>query len=224
MALAIFDLDYTLLAGDSDHSWGQFLVDEGLVDALDYKTKNDHFYEQYKAGTLDIAEYLRFSLKPLTQHPLPLLLEARERFLRDRILPLISQKSRALIAKHQAQGDTLLIITATNGFVTYPIAQLLGIEHIIAPHPECIDGRYTGKIVGTPSFQQGKVTRLHDWLHEQQLNLVGSWFYSDSHNDLPLLELVDHPVVVNADPTLANIAQARGWPTLNLKDDENEMA
>lgn len=218
MALAIFDLDNTLLNGDSDHSWGQFLVDEKMVDAQTYKIQNDRFFAQYKAGTLDIFEYLAFSLKPLTQHPLPVMLQARARFLQERIAPIISQKSRDLIAKHQAWGDTLLIITATNGFVTYPIAQMLNIEHIIAPHPEVVDGAYTGRIVGIPSFQHGKVERLQAWLREHQQTLAGSWFYSDSHNDLPLLEQVEHAVAVDPDATLLAIAQERHWPIISLKD------
>lgn len=216
MALAIFDLDHTLLSGDSDHAWGQYLVDRNLVDPADHQRRNDYFYEQYKAGTLDIHEYLSFALKPLTEHPLTLMLEERTAFLKDRIAPLISQKSRDLIAKHKAAGDTLLIITATNGFVTYPIAELLGIEHIIAPEPELIDGTYTGKIVGIPSFQQGKVTRLNGWLEQQQLDLQGSYFYSDSHNDLPLLEVVDHPVAVDPDDTLKARAEQQGWPIISL--------
>ncbi|WP_419812235.1 HAD family hydrolase [Bacterioplanoides sp.] len=216
MALAIFDLDHTLLSGDSDHAWGQYLVDRNLVDPADHQRRNDYFYEQYKAGTLDIHEYLNFALKPLTEHPLALMLEERNTFLKERITPLISQKSRDLIAKHKAAGDTLLIITATNGFVTYPIAEILGIEHIIAPEPEFVDGAYTGGIVGIPSFQHGKVTRLNDWLEQQQLDLQGSYFYSDSHNDLPLLEVVDHPVAVDPDDTLKARAQQQGWPIISL--------
>lgn len=216
MALAIFDLDHTLLSGDSDHAWGQYLVDRNLVDPADHQRRNDYFYEQYKAGTLDIHEYLNFALKPLTEHPLALMLEERNTFLKERITPLISQKSYDLIAKHKAAGDTLLIITATNGFVTYPIAEILGIEHIIAPEPEFVDGAYTGGIVGIPSFQHGKVTRLNDWLEQQQLDLQGSYFYSDSHNDLPLLEVVDHPIAVDPDDTLKARAQQQGWPIISL--------
>ncbi|MFC3681870.1 HAD family hydrolase [Bacterioplanoides pacificum] len=212
----IFDLDHTLLSGDSDHAWGQYLVDRGLVEPAEHQRRNDYFYQQYKAGTLDIHEYLTFALKPLTQHPLELMLAERQRFLDERIKPLISQKSRDLIAKHQQAGDTLLIITATNGFVTYPIAGLLGIEHIIAPEPELIDGNYSGAIVGIPSFQHGKVTRLQQWLEDKQLDLSGSYFYSDSHNDLPLLELVDHPVAVDPDDILNARAQQQGWPVISL--------
>lgn len=218
MALAIFDLDHTLIDGDSDHAWGQFLVENQLVDVAEYKQKNDWFFEQYQAGQLDVHEYLTFALKPLTQFPLDELMQLRERFLNECIRPIIHQKSWDLIAKHQAQGDTLLIITATNGFITYPIAQLLGIEHIIAPHPEFIDGAYTGKIVGVPSFHQGKVIRLQDWLKEHNKSLEGSWFYSDSHNDLPLLEVVDYPIAVDPCSKLESIATARQWPIISLKD------
>ena len=216
MALAIFDLDHTLLSGDSDHSWGQYLVDRKLVDPEENKRRNDYFYEQYKAGTLDIHEFLAFALKPLTEHPLEMMLTEREQFLKERIEPLISQKSRDLIQKHKDQGDALLIITATNGFVTHPIAELLGIDDIIAPEPEFVDGAYTGGIVGIPSFQHGKVTRLNSWLEEQQLTLEGSYFYSDSHNDLPLLEIVDNPVAVDPDDTLKAKAEQQGWPIISL--------
>ena len=217
MALAIFDLDHTLLSGDSDHAWGQYLVDRGLVDPAVHQQRNDHFYEQYKSGTLDIHEYLEFAMRPLTQYDTEQMLAERERFLTERIDPLITQHARDLIEKHRAAGDALLIITATNGFVTYPIAARLDIEHIIAPHPEVVDGRYTGKTVGIPSFQGGKVTRLNDWLDEHQHSLEGSYFYSDSHNDLPLLRIVDHPVAVDPDDTLKGAAEAAGWPIISLR-------
>ena len=217
MALAIFDLDHTLLSGDSDHAWGQYLVDRGLVDPAIHQQRNDHFYEQYKSGTLDIHEYLEFAMRPLTQYDTEQMLAERERFLIERIDPLITQHARDLIEKHRAAGDVLLIITATNGFVTYPIAARLDIEHIIAPHPEVVDGRYTGKTVGIPSFQGGKVTRLNDWIAEHQHSLEGSYFYSDSHNDLPLLLIVDHPVAVDPDDTLKAAAEAAGWPIISLR-------
>lgn len=218
MALAIFDLDHTLLAGDSDHAWGQFMVDNQLVDPVLYKQQNDMFYEHYQAGKLDIHEYLAFTLNTLTQHPLETMLNMRERFLQERIEPLITQKSRDLITKHKQQGDTLLIITATNGFITYPIAEMLGIENIIAPHPEMVDGKYTGRIEGVPSFHEGKVVRLNDWLSQREVTLEGSFFYSDSRNDLPLLEIVDHPVAVDPDDFLAEVAQQNGWPIISLRD------
>ena len=219
MALAIFDLDHTLLSGDSDHAWGQFLVDRGLVDPEVHQRRNDHFYEQYKAGSLDIHEYLEFAMRPLTEYDADHMHAERDIFLNDRIEPLVSQKARDPIRHHEERGDTLLIITATNGFVTYPIAERLGIAHIIAPHPEVIDGRYTGKTVGIPSFQDGKVTRLKSWMEEHQHDMQGSYFYSDSHNDLPLLRLVDHPVAVDPDPTLQAEAEANGWPVISLRID-----
>jgi|TARA_B100000029_G_scaffold514724_3_gene618713 HAD superfamily hydrolase (TIGR01490 family) len=219
VALAIFDLDHTLLSGDSDHAWGQFLVDRGLVDPEVHQRRNDHFYEQYKAGSLDIHEYLEFAMRPLTEYDADHMHAERDIFLNDRIEPLVSQKARNLIRHHEERGDTLLIITATNGFVTYPIAERLGIAHIIAPHPEVIDGRYTGKTVGIPSFQDGKVTRLKSWMEEHQHDMQGSYFYSDSHNDLPLLRLVDHPVAVDPDPTLQAEAEANGWPVISLRID-----
>ena len=218
MALAIFDLDHTLLAGDSDHAWGQFLVDKEIVDPEHHQKQNDYFYEQYKAGCLDIHEYLAFALKPLSNQPLQQMLALREEFLEHRIQPLVTEKARQLIQQHREQGDDLLIITATNAFVTRPIGKLLGIEQLIAPEPEIINGEYTGGIVGIPSFQQGKVIRLNDWLEQHGKDLQGSWFYSDSHNDLPLLEKVDNPVAVDPDDILRDTATSKGWPVISLRD------
>ncbi len=218
MALAIFDLDHTLLSGDSDHAWGQFLVDSKIVEPEHHQKQNDYFYEQYKAGSLDIEEYLSFALKPLTENALEDMLNLREQFIENRIKPLITQKARDLIAKHQQAGDDLLIITATNAFVTRPIAQLLGFEELIAPEPEIVDGQYTGGITGIPSFQQGKVTRLEMWLEEKQIDLTGAFFYSDSHNDLPLLKIVDNPIAVDSDEILTDTAKRNGWPIISLRD------
>lgn len=218
MALAIFDLDHTLLSGDSDHAWGQFLVDSKIVEPEYYQRQNDYFYEQYKAGSLDILEYLAFALKPLTEQPLETMLALRETFIEQRIKPLITDKARALIAKHKQAGDDLLIITATNAFVTRPIATLLGFKELIAPEPELIDGQYTGGISGIPSFQQGKVTRLEEWLTEKQMSLEGAFFYSDSHNDLPLLNIVDNPIAVDADEILTDTATRNGWPIISLRN------
>ena len=220
MALAIFDLDHTLLAGDSDHAWGQFLVDQALVDVEQHQRRNDEFYLQYQAGTLDINEYLEFAMAPLTQYPRQQMEQLRQQFLDQCISPLISHKARQLVSKHQQQGDICLIITATNGFVTYPIAEMLGIEHIIAPHPELVDGQYTGKTIGIPSFQDGKVTRLNAWLAEHGQHLEGSYFYSDSHNDLPLLKIVDHPVAVSPDDRLQQFAEEHSWPVISLLDED----
>ncbi len=219
MALAIFDLDNTLIAGDSDHGWGEFLVEKGLVDAELFQQKNDYYYQQYNQGTLDINEYLEFSLQPLTRYPLTQLHKIRAEFVQTKILPLIPVKSRALLKKHKEQGDYLLIITATNLFVTEPIAQELAVDDIIATEPEMINGQYTGKVAGIPSFQHGKVTRLADWLQKTGLSLDGSYFYSDSHNDLPLLKQVTYPVAVDADDTLLAHAKTQNWPIISLRDE-----
>jgi HAD superfamily hydrolase (TIGR01490 family) len=218
VALAIFDLDHTLLSGDSDHAWGQFLVDTRIVEPEHHQRQNDYFYEQYKAGCLDIEEYLTFALKPLTEQPLENMLALRETFIEQRIKPLITDKAWALINKHQQAGDDLLIITATNAFVTRPIATLLGFDELIAPEPELINGQYTGRITGIPSFQQGKVTRLEMWLAEKQIDLAGAFFYSDSHNDLPLLNIVDNPIAVDADEILTDTAIRNGWPIISLRN------
>lgn len=217
MALAIFDLDNTLIAGDSDHGWGQFLVDQGIVDKAAFERANDQFYQDYLNGVLDMDRYLEFSLAPLAQHPKQQLLLWREQFMADVIAPIMLEKAKQLVAKHREQGDTLLIITATNRFVTEPIAEALGIPHLIATEPEEIDGEYTGKVSGLPSFQEGKVTRLNSWLEETGLTLENAWFYSDSHNDLPLLERVDHPVAVDPDATLLKTAEERQWTVLSLR-------
>lgn len=220
MALAIFDLDHTLLSGDSDHAWGQFLVDNNIVDSSHYEHQNNYFYEQYKSGGLDINEYLSFVLKPLTENPLDAMLALRNRFIDERIKPLITQKAWDLINQHKRAGDDLLIITATNSFITRPIATILGIENLIAPEPEIKSGQYTGGITGIPSFQQGKVTRLNSWLTENKVSLSGAFFYSDSHNDLPLLNIVDNPIAVNADDILMATAKRNHWPIISLRNDD----
>ncbi|WPL15155.1 Phosphoserine phosphatase [Thiorhodovibrio winogradskyi] len=217
MRLTIFDLDNTLLDGDSDYLWGRHLIEQGVVDGVDYECKNSTFYADYRNGCLDIDAFLGFSLKPLSEHPLAILQAWRDAFVRDKIEPIILPEARALIEKHRDAGDRLLIITATNRFVTEPIAERLGIADLIATDPEFLDGRYTGRVAGTPAFQQGKVERLHQWLREQGLTLAESHFYSDSINDLPLLSAVSHPVAVNPDLQLAAIAHDRGWPILSLR-------
>lgn len=217
MALAIFDLDNTLLAGDSDYLWGQFLVARGLVDGALYAQENERFYRDYREGTLDIHAFLRFALRPLRDHPRGLMEALRDEFLRERIAPIMLPAARALIEGHRVAGDTLLIITATNAFVTAPIAQAFGVPHLIATEPELRGGVYTGEVVGTPAFREGKVSRLDDWLADRGQGLAGSSFYSDSHNDLPLLLRVDHPVAVDPDPRLRAEADARGWPIVSLR-------
>ena len=218
MALAIFDLDNTLLNGDSDYLWGQFLAQQGHVDAAYYEKENQRFYDEYVAGTLDIFEFLEFSLAPLSQIEMTELTRLHNIFMDQFIRPAITNKSRALIKEHALKKDTLLIITATNLFITAPIAEELGIKNILATEPELINNRYTGKVFGTPCFREGKVERLTDWLKETGGNLADSCFYSDSHNDLPLLEMVKKPIAVDPDDTLRSHAEMKGWNIISLRD------
>jgi HAD superfamily hydrolase (TIGR01490 family) len=217
VTLAIFDLDNTLLAGDSDYLWGQFLVEKGVVDKASYEGKNQRFYADYKAGKLDIQAFLAFQLRPLAEHDLETLHAWRAEFLAREIEPIVLPAARALIEHHRRRAHRLLIITATNRFVTAPIARALGIEELLATEPGFDGTRYTGCPVDIPCFQEGKVIRLQRWLEETGCSLEGSWFYSDSMNDLPLLERVTHPVAVDPDARLAAYAQARGWPIISLR-------
>lgn len=218
MSLAIFDLDNTLIADDSDYLWGQFLVDQGIVDKHQYEAANARFYEDYKQGTLDIVEFLRFSLQPLARHDPRQLFSWRDRFVSEIITPILLEPALELVAKHKNRGDTLLVITATNRFVTEPIAKLYGIDHLLATPPEFVDGRYTGNFVGEPCFQEGKVRLLQQWLEDNRETMNGSWFYSDSHNDLPLLNRVDHAVAVDPDEKLKDHARKAGWPIISLRN------
>ncbi len=218
MTIAIFDLDHTLLAGDSDHAWGQFLVERGVVDAAAYKRQNDRFYEAYRAGTLDIGEYLQFALRPLAEHELRVLANWRAEFMRSVVLPMIWPSARGLVDKHRQAGHTLIILTSTNDFIAGPIAAEFAVPHLIATRAELLAGRYTGRHCGTPCYREGKVTRLSEWLQAHGEGLGESWCYSDSHNDLPLLALVAHPVAVNPDPALRAHAQVHGWTILSLQD------
>jgi len=218
MSLALFDLDNTLLSDDSDHLWGEYLCHIGVVDVQAYKAANDYFYAAYKAGTLDIMEFLSFSLQPLAAHPMVQLLAWREEFIEHYIKPVILPKGLELIDKHRAKGDSLMIITATNRFVTEPIAKLLNIPHLLATEPEILDGRYSGKVSGTPCFQQGKVTRLEAWLQGCSMTLQGSCFYSDSHNDLPLMKKVEQAVAVDPDDALRQYALQHDWRIISLRD------
>ncbi len=218
MNLAIFDLDNTLLDGDSDYGWGQFLVRQGLVERDFYERENRRFYDEYRRGVLDIDEFLRFSLKPLAENDPERMVALRRRFVEEIVEPMILPAARHLLRQHRERGHYLLIITATNRFVTEPIAERLGVDDLIATDPEMVDGRYTGKVAGVPSFREGKVTRLTQWLETHGANLASSWFYSDSHNDLPLLEMVTHPVAVDADETLRQHAEFKGWPIITLRD------
>jgi HAD superfamily hydrolase (TIGR01490 family) len=215
--LAIFDLDNTLLAGDSDHSWGDFLCRRGHVDAVQYQARNDAFYADYCAGKLDVVAYQNFSQAILGRTPMEQLARWHAEFMREVIEPLILAKGEALLQQHREQGDRLLIITATNRFVTGPIAARLGVDTLLATECAMRDGRYSGTLTGIPCYQEGKVTRLQLWLEEQGLSLQDSYFYSDSRNDLPLLEQVSHPVAVDPDEVLRNTALARGWPIISLR-------
>ncbi|MDY7219997.1 HAD family hydrolase [Denitrificimonas sp. JX-1] len=218
MRLAIFDLDNTLLAGDSDHLWGEYLCAQGLVDVEAYRAKNDQFYQDYLSGQLDVIAYQNFCQEVLGRTDKEMLSQWHADFMRDYIEPIILPKGEKLLAKHRAAGDLVMIITATNRFITGPIAQRLGVEHLIATECGMQDGQYTGELVNVPSFQEGKITRLNAWLAEHQATLVDSYFYSDSHNDLPLLEQVTHPVAVDPDDTLRELAEQRGWKVLSLRD------
>lgn len=218
MTLAIFDLDNTLIADDSDFLWGQFLVEQGIVDRTIYERVNAQFYEDYQQGNLDMIAFLRFALKPLTEHSLDQLHIWREQFLNEVIKPIFLLKGQALVDKHRAKDHTLLVITATNRFITAPIVAMYGIENLIATTPELVNGHYTGEIVGIPSFQAGKVTLLDAWLQKTGETLEGSYFYSDSHNDLPLLQRVENPIVVDPDDKLRQFAQLRNWEIISLRD------
>ncbi len=218
VSLAIFDLDNTLLSIDSDHAWGEFLLEQGAVDPVAYRDANDRFLADYEAGTLDIHAFLEVALRPLAENSPEQLAAWHQQFMASKIEPHILPKGEELVARHRSRGDTLLIITATNRFITGPIAERLGIDDLIAVEPEMVKGRYTGRVTGTPSYREGKVVRLEAWLADRELSLDDAWFYSDSHNDLALLEKVDHPVAVDPDPTLREVAEARGWKIISLRD------
>jgi HAD superfamily hydrolase (TIGR01490 family) len=220
--LALFDLDNTLLAGDSDYNWSLFLIEEGLLDAKTHHERNEQFYLDYKNGCLDIYAFLKFQLQPLSQHPKAFLDQLHLKYMEKVIRPMMTQKAQDLVNTHQANGDLCLVITATNSFVTKPIATAYGIEHLIGTDPEMVNGEYTGGVSGVPSFQEGKVTRLNQWLAERGKFLSDyqtSYFYSDSHNDLPLMKLVTNPVAVDADATLLAYAKQHEWPCISLRGD-----
>ncbi len=217
MALALFDLDNTLLSGDSDFEWGQFLVSKKLVDADVYDRANKKFYTDYTQGTLDIEAFCAFTFAFLSTRTMQELNELHQSFMQERIIPLMGDKAKALIEQHKKQGDALVIITATNSFITKPIADAFGIEHLIATEAKIIDGKYTTVIAGTPCFKEGKVTRLNEWLKNNNHNMKDSIFYSDSHNDLPLLELANTAVAVDPDQKLEQIAAQRNWEIMSLR-------
>jgi len=221
--LAIFDLDNTLIAGDSDHAWGEFMVAEGMVDPDAYKRANDQFYADYERGELDLEAYLNFSLEPLTRYTLEQLSSLHNKFLRQVVEPMMLPQAKALLEQHRGDGDYLLIITSTNGFITKPIAKALKVDDILATDAEIIDDRYTGKMTGIPCFQAGKITRLHQWLENAQSqgfdgNLEGCYFYSDSINDLPLMLEIANPIAVDPDEALRAHAEGANWPIISLRD------
>jgi len=218
LKLALFDLDNTLLSGDSDFEWAQFLIEQGVLDREVYAARNAAFYEQYKQGTLDIHEFLDFQLKPLARHPRRVLDAWHRQFMQTRILPLVRPRAQELIERHRA--DLRVIVTATNSFVTAPIARAFGIDNLIATEPAHAGGEFTGEVAGTPCFREGKVRRLEEWLAARGQSLASfstSWFYSDSLNDLPLLARVTHPVAVDPDDTLRAHAAQHGWPIMSLQ-------
>ena len=217
MTLAIFDLDNTLIGGDSDNLWGQFVCEQELVDAADFAARNEQFYQDYKNGSLDIDAYLRFALSPLVGRPREELEAWHRDFMASKIKPIMLPKAAELIDKHRRLGHELLIITATNAFITRPIALALGIEELLASEGEMVNGMYTGEPLGVPSYHAGKVTRLNQWLENRETSLEGAWFYSDSHNDLPLLNKVTYPVAVNPDEILRRHALEQGWNIVSLR-------
>jgi HAD superfamily hydrolase (TIGR01490 family) len=218
--LALFDLDNTILAGDSDYNWSRFLIQEGYLDGAIHAEKNEKFYADYKAGTLDIYAFVEFQFKPLARNPRAVLNQLLKKYVEEVIKPMITEKARALVKRHQEEGDLIIVITATNSFITKPIAELFGIENLIGTDPEEKEGEFTGKVSGLPSFKEGKVTRLEAWLKGKNLSLASfekSYFYSDSHNDLPLMQKVTHPVAVDSDDVLSEYAKSKGWPQISLR-------
>ena len=217
VTLAIFDLDNTLIAGDSDHLWGEFLCRQGVVDAVTFAAQNDRFYADYQRGELDIETYLSFVLGPLKGRTLASLIDWQTAFMRECIAPIMLERAEQLLNDHRRRGHRLLIVTATNELVTRPIADALGVADLLGCQVETENGVITGRGVGTLTYRDGKVRTLRQWLEAEDEVLDGAWFYSDSHNDLPLLEIVDNPVAVDPDTQLAALASERRWPITSLR-------
>lgn len=218
--IALFDLDFTLLGGDATYEWIHFLIDIGVLDRDVHEAELERFYEEYDAGMLDIRAFLHFDFRPLASHPRAQLEQWRERYLAQVVAPMILPKSLELVAWHEARGDLTAIITAANSFVATPIARMFGVQHILASEPECKDGEFTGRIEGIPCFHEGKVIRLDAWLASRGQALADfaeSYFYGDSQSDVPLMEKVTHPVAVEPDEALAEIARRRNWPIISLR-------
>jgi HAD superfamily hydrolase (TIGR01490 family) len=216
VAVALFDLDNTLLAGDSERAWCEFLIDIGVLDGDGFRAENERLYKEYLAGTLNIYDSIKFQLKLLTEHSPDKLRRWQEEFMASRIEPIITETAVALVEKHRAAGDELAIVTASNSFVSQPIAERFRISTLLAIELEYVGNRYTGRVLGTPTFREGKIIRLLEWLQKTGQTLEGSHFYSDSHNDLPLLQWVENPVAVDPDPILRVFAAAVDWPILYL--------
>ncbi|HHB75448.1 MAG TPA: HAD family hydrolase [Desulfobulbus sp.] len=217
MTLAVFDLDNTLLSGDSDYGWGKFLVDRNLVDREMYNQANEKFYQDYKQGILDIYEYSAFSFRPLADRSMEELKQLHRQFMHEVVRPMMGDKAMNLVEKHRRQGHVLLVITATNSFITRPIVQAFGIDHLLATDPKIINGRYSTEIDGIPCYKEGKVQRLEKWLQDTNQTLDDSWFYTDSINDRTLLEKVTHPVAVDPDDKLLALARRQGWQVMSLR-------
>ncbi len=215
MALALFDLDKTLLGGDSDFLWGEFLSEIGVVDVGEYQTQNQKFFDDYAKGELNITKYLAFCLAPLANHSIKQLNKWHQQFMLEKIQPIFLEKAKKVVDMHKKNGDRVLVITATNSFVTRPIAQIYGINELLATEPEMVNGEFSGKVSGEPCFQIGKVHKLQKWCRENNESLSGAYFYSDSCNDLPLLELVENPIVVHGDKILLNIAKQKNWQCMD---------
>lgn len=221
MTLALFDLDNTLLNGDSDHAWGEYIVDQGLVDNQQHQLDNDHFYQQYLDGELDIDNFLMFQLNLLHLHPMQKLIQWRDQYMKQKIEPMIDDSALKLVAQHQEKGHRLVVVTSTNSFLTRPIAQRYGIDELIATEPEVVNGQYTGQYTGTACFQQGKVERIQQWLKQHDESLIDSWGYSDSHNDIPFLSACTNPVAVDPDHKLLAHARQHKWTVLKLHTNKN---
>ena len=218
MTVAIFDLDNTLIGGDSDYLWGEFLCDEGIItDRESFQKMNDYFYHQYEIGELDIYAWAEFSFKVLTEFSFDELNNLRQKFVDTKIKPIFLEKAHSCINVHKDNGHQVLVITASNTFITKPIVEMYGIRHLLATEPEFKSGRFTGKVSGIPCFQSGKIDNLMPWLEKNNESLIGSYFYSDSHNDLPLLELVDNPIAVNSDEILTSAAHENGWQVFDWR-------
>jgi HAD superfamily hydrolase (TIGR01490 family) len=218
--IALFDLDHTLLTLDSDEAWVEFLIEEGILDGAEFERANHQLVERYRAGEATSVEFTHFYMSTLVGRDPALLESWHAKYLVRKIKPAISPAARELLDKHRTAGHLMIMTTATGRFIVAPIARELGLDNVIATEPEMNDGRYTGRVAGTPNMREGKVARLEAWLRERAMALDDfreSWFYSDSVNDLPLLSRVTHPVAVNADPPLAKLARERGWPNIQIK-------